>query len=52
MYNTKFEYKALTRQVVDGKRQYNTPDNGRVPSVTTILDTTKPEENQIGRAHV
>jgi genome maintenance exonuclease 1 len=44
MYNTKFEYKALTRQVVDGKRQYNTPDNGRVPSVTTILDTTKPKE--------
>lgn len=46
MYTPKFQYAPLTRQVVDGKRQYNTPDNGRVPSVTTILDTTKPEENR------
>jgi genome maintenance exonuclease 1 len=46
MYTPKFQYTPLTRQVVDGKRQYNTPDNGRVPSVTTILDTTKPEENR------
>lgn len=34
----------MTRQVVDGRRQYNTPDKNRVPSVTTILDATKPQE--------
>ena len=44
MYTPKFEYKALTRQNVNGKRQYNTPDNNRVPSVTTILEVTKPQE--------
>ena len=42
-YTPKFQYAQLTRETVDGKRQYNTPDNNRVPSVTTILDSTKPE---------
>ena len=29
---------------MDGKRHYCLPDGSRVPSVTTILDRTKPEE--------
>ena len=44
MYTPKFQYEPLTRQVIDGRRQYNTPDKNRVPSVTTILDATKPQE--------
>ena len=44
MYTPKFQYEPLVRQNVNGKRQYNTPDNNRVPSVTTILDATKPQE--------
>jgi hypothetical protein len=39
-----YDYKALTRKQVDGRRLYATPDGDRVPSVTTILDKTKPEE--------
>jgi len=40
----KYDYKLLTREQVDGKRLYATPTGDRVPSVTTILDKTKPEE--------
>ena len=40
----KYDYKALTREQVDGKRLYATPSGERVPSVTTILDKTKPAE--------
>ena len=40
----KYDYKALTREQVDGKRLYATPTGDRVPSVTTILDKTKPAE--------
>jgi len=39
-----FDYKQLTRKQVDGRRLYATPDGDRVPSVTTILDKTKPAE--------
>ena len=46
MYNPKFQYNALTRQEVDGRRLYATPDGNRVPSVTTILDKTKSEEKK------
>jgi len=42
-YIPKFNYQPLSRQNVDGKRQYVTP-SGRVPSVTTILEATKSEE--------
>jgi len=45
-YNTKFNYHALTRETVDGSRRYLTPTGDRVPSVTTILDATKPEEKR------
>jgi len=37
----KFDYKPLTRTSVDGKRLYNAPNGGPVPSVTTVLDATK-----------
>ena len=44
MYIPKFQYISLSRQTVDGSRRYATPDGLKLPSVTTILDATKPEE--------
>ena len=44
MYNPKFEYHSLSREQVDGRRLYATPDGSKVPSVTTILDKTKPAD--------
>jgi hypothetical protein len=46
MYNPKFDYHQLSRHSEQGKRLYQTPDGRRVPSVTTILDRTKPEESR------
>ena len=46
MITNKYEYRALTRKQVDGRRLYSTPDGSAVPSVTTILDKTKPEEKR------
>ena len=46
MYNPKFPYKEIKRESVDGKRLYATPDGKRVPSVTTILSATQPEEKK------
>lgn len=46
MYNPKFNYHALSRTTDEGKRLYSTPDGSKVPSVTTILDKTKPEEKK------
>lgn len=40
----KYQYKTLTRDETSGKRLYATPDGHKVPSVTTILDKTKPAE--------
>ncbi len=40
----KFNYTAINRESVEGKRLYATPDGSKVPSVTTILDKTKPPE--------
>jgi hypothetical protein len=40
----KYNYKPLTRDESTGKRLYATPDGFKVPSVTTILDKTKPAE--------
>lgn len=40
----KFNYKTLTRDDSTGRRLYQTPDGVAVPSVTTILDKTKPAE--------
>ncbi len=40
----KYNYAALSRTNIDGKRHYNTPTGAPVPSVTTILDKTKSKE--------
>ena len=42
----KFPYKELKRETINGSRKYLTPDGFAVPSVTTILDATKPEEKK------
>lgn len=41
---SKYNYVAINREQVNGKRLYATPDGSKVPSVTTILDKTKPAE--------
>lgn len=46
MITEKFSYKKLNRKNIDGKRHYCTPNGDPVPSVTTILDKTKPEEEK------
>jgi len=47
LYNpNKFNYTPLSRENVDGSRKYATPDGERLPSVTTILEATKPEEKK------
>jgi hypothetical protein len=40
----KYNYKPLLRDDTSGSRLYATPEGSRVPSVTTILDKTKPQE--------
>ena len=45
LYNPKFDYQPLNRVTEDGRRLYDTP-GGKLPSVTTILDKTKPEEKK------
>lgn len=40
----KFTYQKLTRDESSGKRLYACPDGHKVPSVTTVLDKTKPAE--------
>ena len=44
MYIEKFKYHQLTRESVNGRRLYATPDGNKLPSVTTILDATRPAE--------
>jgi len=39
-----YEYKEFKRKSIDGKRLYENPYGEPVPSVTTILDKTKPRE--------
>ena len=46
MYNPKFNYQPIPRETVDGRRLYATPDGRKLPSVTTILEATKPEEKK------
>ena len=43
----KFDYKPLSRENVNGQRLYATPDGNKLPSVTTILDKTKPAEKRL-----
>jgi genome maintenance exonuclease 1 len=40
----RFNYTQIDRESVEGKRLYVCPDGSKVPSVTTILDSTKPVE--------
>ncbi len=42
----KYNYTPINRDTVEGKRLYTLPDGSRVPSVTTILDRTKPQEKR------
>lgn len=46
MYNPKFNYTGINRQIINGQRNYVTPDGNKLPSVTTILEATKPEEKK------
>lgn len=46
MITSKYNYTPLNRTTVDGKRHYCLPDGSKVPSVTTILDRTKPRETR------
>lgn len=45
MLISKYNYQALSRKNEDGRRLYETP-SGNLPSVTTILDATKPAEKR------
>lgn len=40
----RYNYHSLDRTTMEGKRHYCLPSGERVPSVTTILDRTKPQE--------
>lgn len=40
----RYQYKPLSRDESTGRRLYATPEGHKVPSVTTILDKTKPAE--------
>jgi len=42
----RYNYTPLNRETIDGKRHYCLPDGSKVPSVTTILDKTKPAEQR------
>lgn len=46
MINKKYNYTSITRESIEGKRHYCLPDNTKVPSVTTILDSTKSAEKK------
>lgn len=46
MIINKFNYTPLNRTTHEGKRHYCLPDGSKVPSVTTILDRTKPAEKK------
>jgi len=44
MITQRYNYAPLDRTTIQGKRHYCLPDGSKVPSVTTILDKTKPAE--------
>jgi genome maintenance exonuclease 1 len=46
MIISRYDYTPLEKESVEGKRHYALPDGSRVPSVTTILEKTKPEEKR------
>ena len=47
MITQRYQYAPLTRESVNGQRLYATPDGNKLPSVTTILDKTKPAEKRM-----
>jgi genome maintenance exonuclease 1 len=51
MIINKYDYTPLARESIEGKRHYALPDGSKVPSVTTILDRTKPEEARLALAN-
>lgn len=46
MIISRYDYTPCDRETIDGKRHYCLPDGSKVPSVTTILDRTKPQEKR------
>jgi genome maintenance exonuclease 1 len=46
MILSKYDYTPCDRTTINGKRHYCLPDGSKVPSVTTILDRTKPQEEK------
>jgi genome maintenance exonuclease 1 len=46
MIVNRYDYTPLNRTTIEGKRHYALPDGSKVPSVTTILDKTKPQEKR------
>ena len=48
MLKQKYDYQPLSRTSENGRRLYQTPDGRKVPSVTTVLEKTKPEEAKRG----
>ena len=44
MITQRYNYHNISRVTLDGKRHYALPNGEKVPSVTTILDRTKPLE--------
>ena len=46
MITQRYDYTPLNRETINGKRHYCLPDGSKVPSVTTILDRTKPLEKR------
>lgn len=51
LLNPKYNYTPLARDESTGKRLYACPDGFKVPSVTTVLDKTKPAESRIALAN-
>jgi genome maintenance exonuclease 1 len=51
MITPRYNYAPLDRTTIEGKRHYCLPDGTKVPSVTTILDRTKPEEKRLALAN-
>jgi len=47
----RYTYTKLMRDESQGKRLYACPDGSKVPSVTTILDKTKPAESRLALAN-
>ncbi len=46
MITQRYQYAPLNRESTEGQRLYATPDGKKLPSVTTILDRTRPEEKK------